>query len=101
MKKDSIYLITTLDWCPNKSHKGSRCLGYFTDLEEASNHIRANSYDMHEVNNNYVVVEKVTGGLYPSVIEEIWFEWLDEFGGYVQLNKKPEVFKTICNFGIG
>jgi hypothetical protein len=95
------YTITTLE--PNKKSgiKHCRCIGLAVDKMRAIDIVSHNCGDINENGYyTYAVVERIEPGLYPAVLEAIWFKW--------NKNKKrydgctvPKEFAHMVNFGIG
>ncbi len=75
-----------------------RCVGFYHDLERALECVENNWGDIHEGNFNYVVIEKIGDGLYPTVEEFLWFKWND--GKYEQ-SCVPLGFECVRGYGIG
>ena len=91
-----IYTITTIekeDFIYDK-----RCVGYSFNLEKAKEWVMKNTLDMREQNNELVVVEEVTPGIYPLSFERVWFKWNGI--NFVEI-PCPKLFETTINFGIG
>jgi len=94
----SIYTITTIR---GTVHEGIRCVGFAHELEKAIEWVEDNAMDINECRYYwFVVIEKVSPGIYNFDMEEVWFKWHTE-KGYQRLDEKPEQFKRICAWGIG
>lgn len=90
-----MFFVSTL----NKSGEyGPRCVGFTYKFTDALKIISNNICDIHEQTYTYAVIEEMEEGLYPEVVSEEWFEWVD--GGYYPIDK-PEQFKQYGNFAIG
>lgn len=115
MQQDNqpIYLVTTL----LKDGTGSRCVGWFRNLEEATEIVMGNYGDICERLYRWAVIEPQASGLYgcdrdpyePS--DNKWFEFVQTRprqegepsgdGTEVRPVKMPERFAGVCGFGIG
>lgn len=77
-------------------YKDSRCWGYYNDLKTAKDVISRDS-SMEETIYDYLVIEKVEEGIYPTIKEVAWYEWSEE--KWVEINK-PEQFYRVCNWAL-
>jgi len=94
---ESIFVVTTIH-IKNKEIIRKRCVGWFARFDDAFNTIKTNSGDIYEAGwYNHAIIEQITDGLYPRIINEYWFHWQN--GGYKR-TKKP-VPENWVNFGIG
>ena len=92
---DIIYVVSTV-----RKNLHTRVVGWFRTLEEAKIIIVGNYGDIWEMGYYpYAIIEKIEAGLYPTVLEEYWYEWR-EYTGYTYC-AKPEQFKNMVNWGIG
>lgn len=89
------------------SYKGKRptcvrCCGWYKKLKDAIKVVEENVMDIHELDNMYVVIEKVPHGLTPMSEVEQWFVWVgdSEKGEYVKCDE-PMWAQSICNWSIG
>jgi len=103
MKK--IYLLTTVHIGDPIWQWGQLCIerkrsvGWFSSYSDAEEIVRKNIGDIYEAGHyDHCVIEELYYGLYPTVIKERWFEWLN--GRYQQI-KKPLGLEKVTNFGIG
>jgi len=119
-KRQYIYTITCLydipPYCDNSiihserknknkeywSHGGDRTVGWCKNLEDAKNIVESNQCDIHECSYKYVVIEKVSDGVYGFCIGncEQWYEWNEIENKYMQIDK-PEKLKHVVGFSIG
>jgi len=72
--------------------KSSTC-GWFTNLKTAKKFVLNNWNDIHEQNNNAVVIEKVPEGI-TLPIREWWYEW--DGKKYIPAKKPKEYEGVIC-----
>lgn len=77
-----------------------RTIGVVSTIEEASYLVLSNAGDMHETNNQYVVIESLSFGIYQPCHEIHWFQWNEEKLAYEAI-ETPTKFKNTTNFGIG
>jgi len=83
----------------------SSSIGWFSDLKDAQNSVIHNDFDMHEQNNQYVLIEKLVEGPYSCIdTEQWWYEWeykrqdsKNDDGKY-KLCKPPECCKGIIGY---
>jgi len=119
-KRQYIYTITCLydipPYCDNSispserkkktkeywSHGGNRTVGWCKKPEDAKNIVENNQCDIHECSYKYVVIEKVSDGVYGSRMGncEQWYEWNETENKYVPIDK-PVKLKSIIGFSIG
>jgi len=94
------YTITTIE--PGKNRiKHSRCVGFTTDKMRAVDIVSHNYGNINEEGYyKYAVVERIEPGLYPSVLEAIWFQWNKDKKRYDGCTV-PKGLGHIVNFGIG
>jgi hypothetical protein len=97
MKTDVIYTVTTLR---GSLYGGTRCVGFYHDVENAKHAVEENACDINECGYyHFAVIEKVTPGIYNFELDTLWYRW-DSTKGY-QPCEKPERFKRVICFGIG
>lgn len=97
---EQIYTITTIVGS-DITKINSRCIGFYFDLDVAIKEVENNSCDMFEFSYTYCVIEEVKQGLYYFPRKEVWFKWDNNKNGYVRLEEKPDIFKSIGGFSIG
>lgn len=95
-----MYFITTICKFDEYGPKGTRCVGYFKDLEEAKDIVTNNKCDLWETIYNYAVIEKIGEGLYQYDQNPIWFQWCHETKTYKEI-EKPEEAKNFVGMSIG
>lgn len=95
----NIFTITTMRNSSPPTH--CRCVGWSPNLEDAKNIILSNYGDIYEDSETYAVIEETEPYLYPHTPNLWWFKWCKEDEEYKELDKRPEEFNCICNFGIG
>lgn len=78
----------------------ARCVGYSFSYADAIDAVRHNNCDIFETCYNYVVVENVPPGFYPTIQFETWYMWDYNKKEYV-LCAKPKCLENTCNYGIG
>lgn len=95
-----MYFVTVLS-----SPTDSRCVGYFDNLEEAIERTEENELDIQERSFRYAVIENIKENcFYPICFDKknsVWLEWNKETERFVRIEKCPEQFSYMCNFGIG
>ena len=97
METKPIFTVTTLR---GALHGGTRCVGFFHEVETAIQAVEENHCDMCEEGYyHYAVVEQVSPGIYHFDGVEYWFRW-HRTKGYQKCDK-PENFKRVVCFGIG
>lgn len=112
-KTDYIYTLTTIKFGMEEvsrgPHKGKKILqivddrtvGWFSNLKTAIKCAEENWGDIYENGSYpYIVIEKVSKGLYPICTEEIWYKWQAQDGKY-RLCEKPTEYKHVINFSMG
>jgi len=109
-KVGEIFMVTAITGPPGRRSKGkygSRCFGWFIDLDDAVKAVGMNSGDMHEMEYNYVVIEKVRSGICGGgyITEAMqWFKYKPHkrylMGSWIPC-KKPKWSEHICNFSMG
>ena len=96
---DKIFTVTTVSARP--SARAFRCVGWFSNFEEASINVKLNCGDIHEGIKSFVVIEEVGQGFYSACLAiQTWFWWNEDFKQYEKCDK-PSAFKSICGFGMG
>ena len=75
-----------------------RCVGYFTDFNEAENAVLENFSDIHENMYDYVIIEEMEPGLKLSDITRSLYHWN---GNSYEKIDIPETLKYLSNFSIG
>lgn len=98
-----MYFITTIEHLPKDySIPGSRCVGYYSNFEDANCAVRSNFGDIHEYLYDYCVIEKVEEGIYKYALkEERWFYKFNGNTREYEYIDEPEEFAHQCGFGIG
>ena len=83
--------------------KRSRIVGWYPELKDAKLIPELNCGDVYEVGHYpWIVIEEVEPGLYPDIINELWFKWEgDVETGIYKPTDKPKEFDSVVNFGIG
>lgn len=73
------------------------CVGIFESLEDAIGAIRANAGDMHELNRDVAIVERVTTGICGcSPYERHMFSWNDDRQSYAEAEWPDALRNTGC-----
>ena len=99
MNKNPIYTVTTLR---GSLYGGTRCVGFYHDLQTAIDAVEENACDINECEYYpFCVIEKTSPGIYSlDDLVGIWFRWHRKHG-YQRIDKKPDNFKCVIGFGIG
>jgi len=93
-----IYTVTTIHQIHTCDH-GTRCVGYFTSLNQADAIITSNGSNIYECGYYpFCVIEEIVPGLYAHVSNEWWYRWI---GDSYQPISKPESLKYTINFAMG
>lgn len=92
-----IYTVTGLS---TDDEIGSRVFGWYSELEYADEAVLDNTCDIHECAYDYVVVEKISEGVFVCAHEEWWYRW-DELNKKYVRTTKPEAWINQISFGIG
>ena len=79
----------------------SRTFGFYEKYNEALTAVLENRCDMVECLYDYLVMEYIEEGIHPMVIHDFWFKWNDEQRKWVELEKRPEEYIGITNWGLG
>jgi len=101
-----IYTITTFQRLNKMGNFGSiRCVGYYTNFEDAKNAVENNWGDIFETTYNYALIEEVRPGLYPMALKRWLYKIETDENNYIgsiyiPINE-PNYFKTVINFAIG
>lgn len=91
---EAIYTVTTLHFRDQQFGSSPRTVGWFVDLETATQCILQNWGDINETSYDHAVIERVTPGLYAiDDRQEKWFEWQD--GRYVASEKPERLIGTV------
>lgn len=93
-----LYFITGI----SKSY--DTCFGFSKDLDAAIDVVKNNCTDLHEMHNNYIVIEEIDDSdgylfIYPEFTKEYWFEYDEETDLYHEI-EKPQKFKNTCNYSM-
>ena len=94
------YTVATIE-SGKRALKGIRCVAFTTDKMKAIDFVKYNYNDLSEDGSNlYAIVERIEPGVYPRILESIWFKWDKEKKEYVGCDI-PKKLCHITNFGIG
>lgn len=94
------YFITTLYIKNNEIIRG-RCVGYFSDLNDAIDAVKSNVGDIYEEGYyNYCVIEEIPEGIYQYDFKPKWFKWDKSVEGYVEFEEHNKIDYEI-GFAIG
>ena len=87
-----IYTITTT------GDNGTRCVGYFKDLDMAIRCVEDNAYDIAECGYyKYAIIEQAREGIYQYDLEPLFFEF-DRNNNIYKRIETPKKFKGYCGF---
>jgi hypothetical protein len=92
-----IYTVTTLH-LKEQEFGASRTVAWYPDLEDAIKCVIENWGDIFETSYTYALIETLSPGLYPRVVQERWFEWRED--GYKRC-ERPEPLHGVVSFSIG
>ena len=94
-----MYFITTLE----RDFEGTRCVGYFSKLEDAVEAVINNYYDLNEAGYYpYAVIENIPEGIYHYDENPIWFKYDKNTNKYIQIDQRPVgIEEYMIGFGIG
>lgn len=98
-----MYFITTIEKIDMKTklQEGSRCVGYFSELNDAVECLKDNCCDLNEAGlYPWAVIENIPEGLYQYDLNPLWFKWDDVNEKYIKVDT-PEELKNICGWGVG
>jgi hypothetical protein len=104
-----IYFVTCIQYTADhldhidlsKGKFDSRCWGWYSNLEEAKQHVRDNVTDINECMYNYAVIENVPKGILPIDTKEVqWFKFNKKIDKYEEC-EKPKWSETTFNWSIG
>lgn len=100
---DTIFLITVIQKIQRSSNHipdlgDTRCLGWYSNLDEAKFAVENNFNDMHEDLYEYAVIEEMNPGLKIPEKSRIFYQWKNN--SYQEINIPNEVV-ILSNFGIG
>lgn len=77
-----------------------RCIiGYFGMFPLAEKVVLENMEDMHANLNEYIVIEEMTAGVYPTATAAHFYRWTD--GQYVPVIRPKGIFDGMRNFSTG
>ncbi len=98
-----MYFITSIQ---SNSHTGfslqRRCFGYFFELDDALNAVINDVGSFRECFYDYIVIEYIRSGIYPTSVTETWFQWSENAPvGWTKMDNKPSEFEGVINFAIG
>lgn len=96
------YLMDKFSLHSNKKYKSrnSRIVGFFDTIEKAENLIIEKSDMLFEYTYEYIVIEVLEEGLYPSVLQEKWFIYDKKLSIY-HPSLKPKDLENCISFSIG
>lgn len=77
----------------------NRCFGYYTSLDEALERVQF-GHDLEERSYNYLVIENVAEGVYPTSEEIRWFKWNENQNAWQQIDK-PKETQHVINWALG
>lgn len=96
-----LYFVSTERDKEGMNDNHTRCIGYYTTLEDARSNIIGNAETLAEHDYyQYAIIEAFGPGWYPHADIEEWYEFI-EHGKKARKIKKPEKYRQICNFAIG
>lgn len=91
-----MYFITTM------SRKAARCVGYFSNIEDAIDLVKNNSCDINEAGYYpYVVIENIAEGIYQYDSHPVWFKYNDAIDEYEKSDRPDFIDGWYVGFGIG
>lgn len=96
-----MYFITTIEELEDGCHpKGTRTVGYRSDLSVAIETVENNVCDIWEYLYEYAVIEELGEGLYPEVKKRILFKFNHDKNKYEQISLDfPYVGWQAANIG--
>lgn len=99
-----IYTITSLRVINKNIISGhriqaERTFGFFFNEKSAIDAVLNNKGNLEEYLYNYLVIEKLSEGIHPRVISEIWFQWITD--RWIPIPQKPDYLKQYVNFSLG
>lgn len=98
-KPPTIYTVSTIHFRDSQYGSSPRTVGWFPDLDTATQCVRENWGDIWETTYDYAVIEGVTPGLYTTEgNDEHWFQWKDNA---YQPCDKPEQVAGVISFSMG
>ena len=78
-------------------------VGWYSKLEYAQKCIEINDCDIHELDQDYAVIEKIAEGTYSgcTIPKEWWYKWKGkpDKGKYVPTSKPKKYDRIICFYG--
>lgn len=101
-----IYTITTLERLETDDlglldHGDTRCVGWFSDIDEARHAVTCNLGDMNEAGSyKFALIECMSEGLYPSGLERELYQFDTTHNTYVR-TEEPECMAHVCAFALG
>lgn len=105
-KREVLYFVTVvetlLDDEGEEQYRGSRCWGYYRELNDAITAIIENHTDIHECSYDYAVIEAVPEGVLPLDMEEVkWFNWNLALDKYEEMDSRPKALCNIRHWSVG
>lgn len=92
-----MYFITTI----SEKH-GERCVGYFSNLDDATDVVIHNACDLNEAGYYpYAVIENVGEGLYRYDQSPIWYKYNETTNEYEKADRPNFIPSNHVGFGIG
>lgn len=77
-----------------------RTIGFFNDFFRALDAIKLNEGDLHKGLYKYLILEKITEGIHPEVIEACWYKWYNDALMWRPC-VTPDELKGAVNFAVG
>ena len=77
-----------------------RCLGFYSNKQDALNTLHENRTDLWETIYNYAVLEEYHEGISNDTMNRQFFKYDREKDGYFEIDE-PECVKHLCSFAIG
>lgn len=93
-----IYTVTTLHFSDQMYGRSPRTVAWYPSLETAQQSVVDNWGDIWETTYRYAVIEELEPGLYPRVVAEHWYEWIED---RYRPCAKPTQLEGVSHFSIG